>query len=299
MKRDTDWAFARYEGVRAALPVAKTARTSVYVDHLGDVADLFDVFLLDAFGVLNVGETVIPGAVERISVLQDAGKTVLVVTNSASHPADVALAKYRRLGFDFALNDVVSSRDALAVALRAQPPRQWGVMAIDGSELGQLPMTCHRLDETFESFNRAEGFILLGAGQWSVAQQDFLVAALRANPRPVLVGNPDIVAPREGALSLEPGNFAHDVQARTGLAPVFYGKPFANVYDLALSRISPDIPKSRIVMVGDTLHTDVLGGAAAGLKTLLVLNHGLFAGREIGPFIEQSGLVPDYIAEDT
>jgi glycerol 3-phosphatase-2 len=48
-------------------------------------------------------------------------------------------------------------------------------------------------------------------------------------------------------------------------------------------------------MVGDTLHTDVLGGAAAGCRSVLVTDHGLFAGRDTGLFISASGITPDFI----
>jgi glycerol 3-phosphatase-2 len=47
--------------------------------------------------------------------------------------------------------------------------------------------------------------------------------------------------------------------------------------------------------VGDTLHTDILGGAAYGVKTALVTGHGLFANQNVPPYIAQSGIVPDYI----
>ncbi|MFD1810358.1 HAD hydrolase-like protein [Gemmobacter lanyuensis] len=36
-------------------------------------------------------------------------------------------------------------------------------------------------------------------------------------------------------------------------------------------------------MVGDTLHTDILGGQAAGHGTILVTDHGLFKGRDVAP----------------
>ena len=48
-------------------------------------------------------------------------------------------------------------------------------------------------------------------------------------------------------------------------------------------------------MVGDTLHTDVLGGAAYGVKTVLVTDHGLFAGYDYAKFIRQTQIIPDFI----
>ena len=41
-------------------------------------------------------------------------------------------------------------------------------------------------------------------------------------------------------------------------------------------------------MVGDTLHTDVLGGAAYGIKTALVTDHGLFSGYDYTKFSSSS-----------
>ena len=48
-------------------------------------------------------------------------------------------------------------------------------------------------------------------------------------------------------------------------------------------------------MIGDTLHTDILGGQGAGLATILVTDHGILAGRDTAPFIEASGIAPDII----
>ncbi len=59
MASDADWAFAQYEKVREALPTAVFPARSTHIANIGEVADQFDVFLLDAFGVLNVGDTVI------------------------------------------------------------------------------------------------------------------------------------------------------------------------------------------------------------------------------------------------
>ena len=50
---------------------------------------------------------------------------------------------------------------------------------------------------------------MIGSATWSEARQDRLEAALGQTPRPVLVGNPDIVAPRATGFSVEPGYYAH------------------------------------------------------------------------------------------
>ena len=74
-------------------------------------------------------------------------------------------------------------------------------------------------------WDRAEGFMFLSPAHWTQALQDRLVDAARQRPRPVTVGNPDLVAPREGGLTIDPGYWSHDLQDRTGIKPAFYGTP--------------------------------------------------------------------------
>ena len=297
MMIDAATAFARYEAVRPALPNAEFPARSEKVAHLRSVVGRYDTFLLDAFGVLNIGETAIPGAIEFIADIRHADGRVMIVSNSASVPTTVSLAKFHRLGFDFSPHEIVTSRDALKTALASEPLRRWGIMAAENSEIEELGIDACTLGDDQAAYDTAEGFILLGSAGWTSARQDRLAASLGRKPRPVLVGNPDLVAPREGGLSLEPGWFAHDLAERIdGCRPVFYGKPFRSIFDLAFARIGTVDP-ARTLMVGDTLHTDVLGGAVAGVRTCLLCDYGLFAGRDTTKLIEDSGLSPNLVAD--
>lgn len=295
IKVDSDWAFAQYERVRQVLPQASFPTTSTRISHMSEIADRFDVFLLDAFGVLNVGQEVIPGAPEWVGALQSAGKKVLVVANGATFPPNASRKKYKDLGFEFNRQDIIASRNILADALKERDEKLWGVMASRGGGIDELPVDCFQLGQDPEDYERAEGFVFLGSGEWTLTQQAMIVASLQRRPRPVFVGNPDIVAPREDGLSLEPGWYAHEIARKSEVAPHFFGKPFDNIYERALHRAGVNVSPERIVMVGDTLHTDVLGGAAAGVKSVLMADYGLFAGLDVDPYIAASGIVPDYI----
>jgi len=295
---DTDWAFAQYERVRRRLPKAEAMGAAQRVANLGALLDEFDVFLLDAFGVLNVGNTPIAGAPEQVAALQAAGKKVMVLTNGAGFPASVSLAKYRSFGFNFSAENVISSRDILAAHIATLPPMHWAAMAPEGAQLETLGIEATMLADDREPYTTAEGFLLIGSGNWSENRQQLLQNALLSSPRPVLVGNPDLVAPRETDLSLEPGWFAHELARNTPAEPEFFGKPFGGIFTEAKRRFG-DVPAHRVAMVGDTLHTDILGGAAAGFRTVLIENHGLFAGRDVADFIKKSGITPDFIAPTT
>lgn len=295
----TDWAFDRYEQVRARLPSATFPSNVVSADNLLALAKHFDGFILDAFGVLNVGETAIPGAIERIAELRALGKQLIVLTNGATQTLSQAVAKYKNLGFDFTTTEVVASREVAATRLdQISPDALWGAIAGPGDDFSDLAVNAIDLIEQPDAYQRVDAFLFLSSARWHHQHQDRLLAALASRTRPVVVANPDLVAPREDGLSLEPGYYAHAIADQVHAPIIFHGKPFADALADAIARM-PGLKAPRIAMVGDTLHTDILGGKAAGLGTILVSDHGLFAGADLNPYVERSGIVPDYIVPTT
>jgi len=294
---DTSVAFTEYESVRHRLPAMRRQTEFVRAENLDEIADQFDVFLLDAFGVLNIGETAIPGVVDRVNGLRKRGKQVLVVTNAAGYPSSVLFERYKRLGYSFETEDVVSSRMALLKGLGDYPHRKWGMAAAPKFGREELPDGAVFLEDDPAAYAEAEDFLMFGASAWSEARQALLAQALKDKPRQVLVGNPDLVAPVEAGLSREPGHYAHRLANATGIEPVFFGKPFPAIFDMVRERIRPGVPDERVVMVGDTLHTDILGGNAAGFRTALISGYGFFDGEDPADAIARSQIVPDFILD--
>ncbi|WP_245781048.1 TIGR01459 family HAD-type hydrolase [Litoreibacter janthinus] len=294
---DTATALAAYEAVRHRLPQAIPAQNApTHVATLEDIADQYDAFLLDAFGVLNIGETAIPGVIERIETLKAQGKRVIVVSNAAGFPHAMLMEKYQRLGYDFAPEDVITSRATLLSTIGSHSKLHWGLMATRSTGLRDLEeLHVTYVEEDPAPYADVDGFLMIGSAAWTEKRQALLVQALRDRARPVWVGNPDIVAPRETGFSIEPGHFAHRLADETGIQPSFFGKPFGNIYDLAFQLLGPDIPRDRIVMVGDSLHTDILGAQTAGIASALIAEYGFFAGHDIQGAIEQCGIIPTHI----
>ena len=287
-------AFARYEAIRPRLPQARYPARSLHLPSLDAVADHVDGFLLDAFGVLNVGETAIPGAVARMASLRARGKRLAVLTNAASYTRAQLLAKYHRLGFDFTADEVVASRDVAVARLQAiAPGATWAAIAAAGDSFADIHSRLVDAVADPGAFETADAILFLSTARWSPSLQARLVEALSRRPRPLVIANPDIVAPREDGLTLEPGLFGHDLLDAIDGEVHWFGKPFGEAFAEGIAR--PGLAPDRLAMVGDTLHTDVLGGAAAGCRSVLVTDHGLFAGRETAPFIAASGIVPDFI----
>jgi len=294
----TAMAVERYEAIQPRLPKATFASTSIHRANLEELADDIDCFVLDGFGVLNVGDVTVPGAVERIEKLRGMGKQLRVLTNGATMPVTRTLAKYQRWGMSFEASEVVSSRDALARRLKSGADERWGFVAIEESELNTMVPNAVLLKDDDSVYDSCTGFVLLGTRDWTAERQMRLRKALAKRPRPVLVGNPDLVAPWPEKLSIEPGSYAHDLQDHEVAVPEFYGKPFDNAFAIVRETLQGIAPE-RIAMVGDTLHTDILGGAQTGWKTVLITGHGLLRDQDVEAAIQRSGIRPDYIVPTT
>jgi ribonucleotide monophosphatase NagD (HAD superfamily) len=76
-------------------------------------------------------------------------------------------------------------------------------------------------------------------------------------------------------------------------------KPDAYMFSYSFARasaITPGVRRKDILMVGDTLETDIRGGNKFGIDTVLVLS-GNTAPDNYQFFIEASGVIPDYVCE--
>ena len=283
---------------RARLPAPRRRGRAEPAPGLAALADRFDAFILDGYGVVNVGAEPVPGIVDAVEALRGAGRAVMVLTNGAGRPVRWAARRYAGWGVRIPERLVVSSRDSLEAELAAHPrPGLFGVMAKPDSELDTLPAETALLGDGDALYEEADGFILLRSGAWTVERHRRLAEALRRSPRPVLVANPDVSAPyADGTFSAEPGYWAIRLEAETGVACERFGKPFGHAFDLALARLgAAGVRRDRVAMVGDGLYTDILGGLAAGLGTVLVTDHGLVRDLDWRAWAERFGISPDYV----
>ena len=90
---------------------------------------------------------------------------------------------------------------------------------------------------------------------------------------PMICVNPDRLVIRLGVQEPCAGALAARYEAIGGRVR-YFGKPYPEVYDLALAAL--DVPPARVLAVGDGLATDIAGANAAGLDSLLVTG-GLLA----------------------
>ena len=291
-------AFFAYEASRCRLPSVKKKGEYQKFKNLSEISDQFDVFFLDAFGVLNIGDRPIAGVPERVAMLQKQEKKVIVVSNAAGSPQQIMVDRFRSFGYKFESDDIITSRLAMLKGLSGLSGIEFGIMANeDYGKEGLEALKIKFLADDPGLYDSVQAFILLASNSWTENRQLLLEASLKKIPRPIYVGNPDIIAPHQDFISLEPGHFAHRIADSTGISPCFFGKPFLNIYELAFARLGGRVSRDRILMVGDSLHTDILGAQNAGIKSALISGFGFFSKGGFEQGIQKSQIFPDFILE--
>ena len=298
-----------YQALRPTMPAAGKDGACQTAPRLIDILDEFDGLVLDGYGVINIGD----GPIEGVKTLLDAAiskaKPVLILTNGGSFSVERTFAKYQNWQLPIKRDDVLSSRDALVAQLTGSPEAPLATDDVIGC-FGRViePLAGKNIviyGHHNDFWSRADAFVFLGAIEWGESDQTAFEAAMMARPRPVHIANPDVTAPQaNGQFSAEPGYWAARMMQKVAIRAMevdvrWYGKPYQPAFDLALARMArlliQPLNRKRIAMVGDSLHTDILGGNAAGMTSVLVTDHGLFRSAAALPYCAACDIRPDWV----
>jgi HAD superfamily hydrolase (TIGR01450 family) len=117
---------------------------------------------------------------------------------------------------------------------------------------------------------------------------------------PVVVANADLEYPRrDSEIGVAIGGIARLMEHILRKQFFRFGKPDPAMFTFALDELSrhkPDLTRREILMVGDTLETDIRGANAAGLDTALVLT-GNTLPEHVEVAVRASGIIPDFVCE--
>ncbi|MBP3194307.1 MAG: HAD hydrolase-like protein [Cardiobacteriaceae bacterium] len=300
-------AYSQYQSIRDILPQNNAKKTKTKIKTLLDIADDFDNFFFDAYGVLNTADGVIPEALATISELKKRGKNCLVISNAAGFAREFYLKRYKKMGFNFNPDEVVVSRDvAMQYLIRKVNNNHSNYYGIISGDFAQndieeiINKDKFLLPDNPDFGTKSDIFLFLGSMNWNKEKQTIWTKYLQEKPREIWVGNPDLIAPKGLEASIEAGTYTLLLEKNLYTKLLVCGKPFEHIFNLAKERITAKNQSfnfERSLMVGDTLHTDILGGNNFGIKTALAVNYGFFKGLNYSAAIMDSGIEPDFILE--
>ncbi|MBX3667947.1 MAG: TIGR01459 family HAD-type hydrolase [Rhodocyclaceae bacterium] len=253
------------------------------VAGMSALADYYDGFVIDQWGVMHDGRTAYDGAPECFRRLREVGKTIVVVTNSGKR-ADSNIERLAAMGFPRdTYRSVISSGEVLWRHLDARIDpffRGLGRRCLLIGTGGDKSMVDGLAIELVDQVEECD-FILL-AGMDDNRPADFYEHWIEYGSRrykPLVCANPDLVRIVNGELRPGCGALAHRYELEGG--PLRYiGKPYPDIY-WACRREFQRAGARRILAIGDSLIHDVAGGGEAGFDTAFVtegIHKGDFAG---------------------
>ncbi len=245
------------------------------IDGLENLAGNYDAILCDVWGVLIDGKRHFPAAAAALRAYRRNG-VVALVTN-ASRPSREVRGQLQELGVPDDCYDAIVSAGELTlreiVARSGQscfhlgPARDLGLFSaaaalgaparLVGAEAADYVVCTGLVDDEIET----------------PEDYDPLLHKFHARKLPLLCANPDVVVEVGDRLCYCAGALARRYVAMGGEAKMF-GKPCAPIYEAALAQLAAlrggNLPRRRVLAIGDGAETDLAGAKNAGLDCLFV-----------------------------
>ena len=248
------------------------------IQSLEQILDLFDVAVLDQWGVLHDGSVPYPRAIDAMKMLARNDKTILVVSNSGKR-SSLNRDRIDQIGLPVdTIARVITSGETLwedlnqrRLEISGRPIKTIYPICGSANDAQQWAANCSHFTLS-NSFDRSVDIILLMgiADQTPIDAYDDVFRTALDFKTSLVCSNPDKKAPRDNGLVMSPGALA-DRFHQMGGEVLWYGKPHANIYR-ACQRIAPHISSERFLMVGDSIEHDISGAQAMGFASAFVRN---------------------------
>jgi len=276
------------------------------IDNFKSIIDRYQIIFFDAFGVIKTYQGLVPGIEKTFSYLVAEKKEFYIVTNDASRsPAQLAESYHRKGLKEITADRIISSGmltkeyldlkvlDGIVAYLGTPDSAHY----IESSGLNTLPVS----QINSSNIDKVNALIFLDDEGFNWCDDlNKAVNILRKRTIPVIVANTDHAYPLSvHDVSIAIGGIASMIENIVGKSFIRFGKPDSQMFMFAydLIRENRTVSKREIVMVGDTLQTDILGGNKFGLDTVLVLSGNTLPG-DAETKIRATGIAPTYICEN-
>jgi HAD superfamily hydrolase (TIGR01450 family) len=242
------------------------------------------VFFFDLDGVLSVGKenpSYLAGR-EVVRKIKASNRKAFVLTNDSTHVREEIYQNLTRLGFNFQLDEILTSSYLTATYLTERFGRTSFFLVGEDGLRRELEAAGHAVTE------EKPRAVVVGLDRGlTYAKLDNALRFLRAGAK--LIGSyGGAVYMSDHGPALSAGPIIKALEYASGRRATIIGKPSPRLFRLALQKTREK--PGRAVMIGDQIETDLLGARRAGVHTVLVLT-----GVETSETVARSKLKPDLI----
>jgi HAD superfamily hydrolase (TIGR01459 family) len=278
-------------------------RPNLQGERLSTLAPRYDVVLCDVWGVIHNGMTVYAEAARALELFRAQGGCVILVSN-ASRLAPMIATHLDKLKFPRTAYDALVTSGDIARDYIAHRPD----CSVFDVGPGDARPILEGLTIRFTSLHEADIALTSGAfGDHSLDDLNTVLAKMRAKDLPLLCANPDIVT-ELGGRRVQCSGAVGQRYGELGGRVTYAGKPEAPIYAHSLA-VAAELcrrpaSRGRVLVIGDSLGTDVAGAAAHGFDSLFIWG-GIHAAQlgssptraSVDELLDQFDLVPTALAQ--
>lgn len=241
------------------------------ITNLESLAEEYEGFLIDQFGVIMDGGGAYLGAIEAVNYLHENQKPIVFLSNSGRR-ASQNEARLQKWGFDRqSFISVQSSGETAYNLLKSETQKSDGPKTVylisregDQSPIDDLPL------KRIENAQDAD-LILIAGSEGDLYPIEYYQERLEPAAKlgiPAICSNPDQImltgnGPHFGAAKIA------EAYESSGGKVKFVGKPYPDIYKDATSKLG-DIDAQKIICIGDSIHHDLQGASNFGYDCALV-----------------------------
>ena len=270
------------------------------VNKFSEVSEEYDALICDVWGVIHNGRELFSGINECLKNYI-ANDGVIILLSNAPRPAIHVEKMLESFGLKReCYNDIITSGDLTKKSLNDNlfgkkcfhigPDRDLNIF--DDTKVKKV------------EFDEADFIFVTGLFNDEIEDEnDYidLLSLAKERGMTLVCANPDLLVQRGDKLIPCAGLISRKYD-EIGGKTVNIGKPYSPIFEEAISliKIANQIEKSRILVIGDGLETDIKGANLMSLDSLLVLG-GLFSNNskdKIIESIENKGIYPSYFTNE-
>jgi HAD superfamily hydrolase (TIGR01450 family) len=227
----------------------------------------YKAFCFDLDGCLRYGLQPAPGAVHLLQALRQLRKSLLVLTNTSAKGAEELARELQGIGLDVAPSEIQTTFDAAGEYIR----HRFGPTTVLCIGTPALQARLRREGHEVLPLARCREAKAVVVGRDLEFNIERMVAASKAidGGAAFLALNVDVRLPVEGGeYTAAAGPMVAAISTLAYKEPEILGKPSRAFFALALRRLG--VGPQEAVMIGDNVETDIKGGKAAGLFSVLI-----------------------------
>ena len=221
-------------------------------------------YLIDMDGVIYRGGELIPGADEFILRLKREEIPFLFLTNNSQRTRRDVATKLSRLGIPATEECVFTCAMATARFLARQKPS--GTVYVIGE--GGLLTALHQ--NGYSVVDHSPDYVVVGEGRTITLESLEIAVQMILDGAKLIATNLDPNCPTKNGTRPGCGATVAYLETATNTRAMSIGKPSPIMMRAARKQLG--LATSQTIMIGDTMDTDILGGAQMGYRTILVLS---------------------------